>query len=120
MPKRIYDTHDIINRCQCKINLIELPRVLTLFSGFLRIFLVAAGVHATFGTTTFIIFDCCCDNCAAEAIDEFVVLFGGKVSLIQSTGRASSRGPSLQNTQENETKIIIFLIINFFTFYLCY
>lgn len=71
---------------------------LTLFSGFLRIFLVAAGWQATFGTTTFIIFECCCcDNCAAEAIDvEFDELFvGGNVSVIHESTDRSSRGPSL-------------------------
>lgn len=71
---------------------------LTLFSGFLRIFLVAAGWQATFGTTTFIIFECCCcDNCAAEAIDvEFDELFvGGNVSVIHESTDKSSRGPSL-------------------------
>jgi hypothetical protein len=76
---------------------------LTLFSGFLRIFLVAAGWQATFGTTTFIIFECCCcDNCAAEAIDvEFDELFvGGKGSVIhESTDDKSSRGPSLEKKE---------------------
>ena len=78
--------------------------LLTLFSGFLRIFLVAAGGQAKFGATTFIIFDCCCDNCDVDV--EFVVLLGGIASVIHDSGRASSRGPSLRMRHKKEEEEI--------------